>query len=313
MAGRGPERPRPQVAPQSAPRAGGAPPPPPPPSHPGQRPRSPQYGQQQPPPARPEPERAPEPFEEAAFSDDAGRSDWSSGGETTAIGRLGSVSTGHRSRRPSDFQKKRSRARKSSPIPKIIAVVLVLGLLGGAGWWWFSRDDSNRSGEEASDPNLAYAASEEPCAFVDTAPMGEHVEGEPETSQETRDRQRGWEQSCTLTYGEAESSTALLEFESTVFESDAKAAVNFDLGYGQVSDSEETWTTVESAPEVGEQSAAVSRVVDEGTSNYQLHVQDGNVYLTVRLAIVDSGLDEAGFGELARQLAESYLSAWRDA
>ncbi|WP_199039475.1 hypothetical protein [Glycomyces salinus] len=190
--------------------------------------------------------------------------------------------------------------------------MVVLGLLGAAGWWWFNRDDSTGGGDEAADPNLEYAASEEPCSFVDAAPMADYVDGEAEPSAETRDRQRGWEQLCSMTYGSAESSTALLEFESTVFESDAKAGVNFDLGYGQVSESEETWAVVDSAPDVGDQSAAVARVVDEGTSNYQLHVQDGNVYLVVRLSIVDSGLDEAGLGELSAELADSYLSAWRD-
>lgn len=309
QAGRGPDRQRPPASPQPPPRAGGAPQAP-------QRPQQPQqpppYGHQSPPtPAPPSPERGPEPFEEAAFADDGGRGDWGDAQATTAIGRLGEAS-GSRSRRRSDFQKKRSRARKSSPIPKIIAVVVVLGLLAGAGWWWFNRDDANGGGDEAADPNLEFAASEEPCSLADTAPMGDYVDGEPEPSAETQDRQRGWVQLCSLTYGSPESSTALLEFEGWVFESDAKAGVNFDLGYNQVSESEETWAVVESAPSAGDQSAAVSRVVDEGTSNYQLHVQDGNAYLIVRLSIVDSGLDEAGLGELSAQLAESYLSAWRD-
>ncbi|GAB3998376.1 hypothetical protein GCM10029992_24000 [Glycomyces albus] len=210
---------------------------------------APPYGHQSPPsPAPPSPDRASEPFEEAAFADDTGQGDWGDGQETTAIGRLGEASKVSRSRRRSDFQKKRSRARKSGPIPKIIAVVVVLGLLGGAGWWWFNRDDSTGGGDEAADPNLEFAASEEPCGFADTAPMADYVDGEPESNAETRDRQRGWEQVCSLTYGSPESSTALLEFESTVFESDAVAEVNFDLGYSRVSESEETWAVVDSAP-----------------------------------------------------------------
>ncbi|WP_157930737.1 hypothetical protein [Glycomyces xiaoerkulensis] len=294
-AGRGPARPQYQ-----SPQTGGMPQSPPPP-----------YGPQpQQPPQVDAEELSPEPFEEAAFGAGS-QGDWS-GEATSTIGRLGAAKES-RSRRRTDFQKKRRRARKSSPIPKIIAAVAVLGLLGAAGWWWLNRDDS---GDETDtvDPSLAYAPSEEPCSLADSSPLDGLVDGvEPEAVAEAEQRRRGWEQSCVLTYGEPDSAAALLEYEGTVFDSDAKASVNFELGAREVAEMTDPWTVIEPAPELGAQAAAVARVVEEGTSNYQLHLQDGNVYLVVRLSVVDSGMDEQGMTDLATELAGSYLDAWDDA
>ncbi|WP_460546545.1 hypothetical protein [Glycomyces halotolerans] len=302
----GPQAGRPVPAQYPPPQAGGPPPSPP---RPGGRQYRPAAPQQPGPPAPPDPDRAPEPFEEAAFSDDA--TAWGGGEGTQAIGKLGYVPKETRKR--SDFQKVRSRARKSSPIPKIIAAVVALGLVGLAGWWWLNRDDGPAE-EEAVESGLTYARSEEPCGLADTAALDGLVDGvEPEPVGETRDRQRGWEQSCVLTYGEADSASALLEFDGTVFESDAKAGVNYELGAGEVAEMADPWTVIEPAPAIGDQAAAVSRVVEEGTSNYQLHLQDDNIYLVVRLSVVDSGLDQQGMTDLAMELATSYLDSWQDA
>jgi hypothetical protein len=58
----------------------------------------------------------------------------------------------------------------------------------------------------------------------------------------------------------------------------------------------------------------VARVVTDGTSNYQLHLQDDNVYLVLRLSVAkEAGVDEASLTEMTTQLAEAYLANWRDA
>ncbi|WP_026932159.1 hypothetical protein [Glycomyces tenuis] len=308
---------RPQQSPYTSPQSPGRAQPPqssPPrsqqPAQPYGRQDTPSHGTQSPQrPAPAEEARAPEPFEEAAFADERGGT-WGDEG-TTAIGKLGYVPK--ETRRRSDFQKKRSRARKSSPIPKIIAAVVVLGLLGGAGWWWFNRDDSGSETQDAA-PGLTYGQSEDPCSLADAAPLEEYIgDVEAETTAEAEQRNSGWEQLCVLTYGAADSSVALLEFEAVSFETDARASVNFELEAGQLAELTDSWTQVDPAPEVGDQAAAVAAVVDEGTSNYHLHVQDDNVYMVVRLALVGSGLDQQGMTDLSVQLADSYLAAWRDA
>ncbi|WP_460499248.1 hypothetical protein [Glycomyces tarimensis] len=279
-----------------------------PPQQPASPPQS--YQQQPQQPAPDDETRSPEPFEEAAFADEPAGS-WGAGEGTTAIDKLGYVPK--ETRRRSDFQKVRSRARKSSPWPKIIAAIVAVGLLGGVGWWWFNRDEPPEQTDAAA-AGLTYGSSEEPCSLVDAAPIEPYVDGvEPETAASAEQKSRGWEQSCVLTYGAADSAVALLEFEGVSFESDAKASVNFELGAREVSEMAEPWTAVEPAPEIGDQAAAVVRVVDEGTSNYQLHVQDDNVYLILRLSVVDSGLDQQGLSDLSVALTSSYLNAWREA
>lgn len=311
--GRGQARPQqsPYTSPQSTGRA--QPPqssPPQRPAQPYRRQDTPSHGMQSPPPGAPVDEtRSPEPFEEAAFADEQSAA-WGDEG-TTAIGKLGYVPKETRKR--SDFQKKRSRARKSSPIPKIIAAVVVLGLLGGAGWWWFNREDDVEETPETA-PGLTYGQSEDPCSLADAAPLEEYTgDVEAETTAEAEQKNSGWEQLCVLTYGAADSSVALLEFEAVSFETDARASVNFELEAAQIAELTDSWTQVDPAPEIGDQTAAVAAAVDEGTSNYHLHVQDDNVYLVVRLALVDSGLDQQGLTDLTVELADSYLAAWREA
>ncbi|MCC3763853.1 hypothetical protein K3N28_12330 [Glycomyces sp. TRM65418] len=289
----------------------------------GSTPRTDQWGGGAP-PARPEyrpqsgapagaevPPRKDEPFEEAAFADDQVR-DWDNGTETAAIGKLGYMPK--EPRRRSDFQKVRSRARKSSPIPKIIIGVVVLALVGGGVWWFMSRPPGDETATGA-DAGLTYAGSEEPCGLVDAAPLEALVDGtEPESVAGAEEKSSGWVQSCSMTYGEPERAAALLEVEGMVFDSDAKASVNFELGTGDIGEMGEAWTPVDPAPSVGDESAAVARVVAEGTSNYHLHVKDDNVYVVVRLSVApDTAVDEQGLTDLATELANAYLERWQDA
>ncbi|SDE42267.1 hypothetical protein SAMN05216270_1215 [Glycomyces harbinensis] len=271
---------------------------------------------------RPRPEGAPgsapqaqdQPFEEAAFADDRGRDEWGGGSETTAIGRLGYMPK--EPRRRSDFQKVRSRARKSSPWPKIGAAVVALALVGGGTWWFMNSGDDEQTGAAGEDSNLTYSGSDEPCSLVDASELEAVVDGaEPEASAEGEEKNTGWVQSCTLTYGEPEMAAALLKIESTVFDSDSMASVNFDLGAREISEMVEAWTPVDPAPEIGDQSAAVSRVPEEGgTTNYQLHLQDDNVYMVVRLAVAeDGGMDAQSLTEMTTALANAYLENWRNA
>ncbi|MDA1362455.1 hypothetical protein O1R50_22715 [Glycomyces luteolus] len=251
-----------------------------------------------------------QPFEEAAFADES-RSEWG-GGETTTIGRLGYMPK--EPRRRSDFQKVRSRARKSSPVPKIIGAVVALALVGGGVWWFMNRDDGGGEGTGGSETNLTYEGSSEPCSLVDTAPIESIVDGaEPEAVGDAEDKRSGWAQSCDLTYGEVERATALVEVESMVLDSDAKASVNFKLGTGDIGE-QEAWTLVDPAPSIGDQSAAVSRVPEEGTSNFHLHVQDDNSYTVVRISVTeDAAMDQQGLTDLALAIANAYLENWRDA
>lgn len=258
------------------------------------------------------PQRKDEPFEEAAFADDRSRSDWGGGGETTAIGRLGYMPK--EPRRRSDFQKVRSRARKSSPIPKIIIGVVALALVGGGAWWFLNRDTAEETGT-GGDPSLTYAGSEEPCSLADPAPLESVVDGEPsEPVAEAEQKNTGWVQSCTMTYGEPTLAAALVEFDSTVYDSDAKASVNFELDTGGLGEQGEALAPVDPAPAIGDQSAAVARVVTDGTSTFHLHVQDDNVYLVVRLSVAkEAALDQQGLADLTTELANAYLENWREA
>jgi hypothetical protein len=257
------------------------------------------------------PQRQDQPFEEAAFAD-RGKDDWGAGAETTAIGKLGYMPK--EPRRRSDFQKVRSRARKSSPWPKIVAGVVALALVGGGVWWFMNRDTDEGAGD-AADAGLTYAGSESPCSLVDAGPIESAVNGaEPTEAAEAEQKSRGWVQACTLTYGEPDQAAALLEVEGTVFDSDAKASVNFELGTGELAEMGDLWTPIDPAPQIGDQATAVARVVTDGTSNYQLHLQDDNVYLVLRLSVAkEAGVDEASLTEMTTQLAEAYLANWRDA
>jgi len=255
-------------------------------------------------------QRQDQPFEEAAFGDDRGGDDWGGGGETTAIKGLGS----REPRRRSDFQKVRSRARKSSPWPKIIAAVVALGLVGGGVWWFMNRDTDTEQGG-AADSGLTYSGSEEPCALVDPAALGSAAGGAEPTEAASAEQKTGsWDQKCDLTYGEPDQAAAMLTIEGSVYESDAMASVNFDLGTRDLGEMPELWTVVDPAPAVGDEAAAVARVVTDGTSNYQLHVKDANAYVVVRLAVSkDAAVDEAALTDMTMQLAEAYLANWRDA
>ncbi|MFG3341981.1 hypothetical protein [Glycomyces sp. NPDC048151] len=253
--------------------------------------------------------RRDQPFEETAFADET-RSEWGGGNETTTIGRLGYMPK--EPRRRSDFQKVRSRARKSSPVPKIIVGVVALALVGGGVWWFMSRDEGAES-TGGSDPSLTYEGSSEPCSLVDTAPLDSIVDGaEPTAVGDAEDKSRGWVQTCSLTYGDAARATALVEVESTVFDTDAKASVNFELGTGDIGELGEAWTLVEPAPEIGDQAAAVARVPSGETSNFHLHVQDDNSYTVVRISVSpDAAMDQQGLNDLALEIANGYLANWR--
>jgi hypothetical protein len=254
-----------------------------------------------------------EPFEEAAFADDRSGDDWGAEAEATDRGRLGYMPK--EPRRRSDFQKVRSRARKSSPWPKIVAAVVALALVGGGTWWFLNSRDGDETDAVGEDSGLTYAGSDEPCSLVDAGELESIVEGtEPVVSPEAEQRSSGWVQSCSLTYGEPEQAAALLAIEGMVFESDTLASVNFELDTGEIGEMVDPWTPVDPAPEIGDQSAAVARVVSDGTSNYQLHLQDDNVYLVVRLAVSkDTAMDEQGLTDLTTALANTYLENWRDA
>lgn len=257
------------------------------------------------------PPRSAEPFEEAAF-DDRARDDWSGGAETTTMGRLGYMPK--ESRRRSDFQKVRSRARKSSPLPKILIVVAVLALVGVSTWWFLSRPDEEPTGTETG-AGLTYAGTESPCSLVDASALEAVVDGaEPVESATGEQKSRGWVQSCSLTYGEPEQAAALMEVEGTVFDTEAKAGVNFELGTRELGEMGEAWAVVDPAPEIGDETAAIARVVVDGTSNYHLHVHDDNVYMVVRLSVAPgANLDEQGLTDLATSLATAYLENWRSA
>ncbi|MEU6858315.1 hypothetical protein AB0B28_05490 [Glycomyces sp. NPDC046736] len=251
-----------------------------------------------------------EPFEEAAFADDGGQSEWGGGSDSTASGRLGYMP---KERRRSDFQKVRSRARKSSPWPKILIGVVVLALVGGGVWWLMNRPASEGPGDEAGS-GLTYSGSEEPCSLVDAGPLESYVDGtEPEAVAAGEQKNSGWVQSCALTYGSPEQALALLEVETTVYETDARASVSYELSTREIGEMVSPWTLVEPAPEVGDEAAAVVRIPEEGgTSNYQLHLQDDNVYLVVRLSLADgAGLDQQGLTDLTSELAQSYLDNLR--
>jgi hypothetical protein len=257
-------------------------------------------------------DRRDQPFEEAAFVDES-RSEWGGGNETTTIGRLGYMPK--EPRRRSDFQKVRSRARKSSPIPKIIVGIVVLALAGGGVWWFLNRDEGGESAG-GTETNLTYGNSEEPCSLVDAGPLESVVDGaEPEAVGDAEQKSTGWVQSCSMTYGEAEQATALLQIESTAFDSDPKASVNFELGTKDITEKGEAWTLVDPAPSLGDQAAAVARVPDDGgTVNFHLHVQDDNSYTVVRLSVTgDAGLGQEDLVDLATQIANAYLENWRDA
>jgi hypothetical protein len=240
------------------------------------------------------------------------KDDWGGGAETPAARRLGYMPK--EPRRRSDFQKVRSRARKSSPWPKIVAGVVAVALVGAGVWWFMNRDSDGEGGDEAG-AGLTYDGSEEPCSLVDAGPLESVVNGaEPTEAADAEQKNQGYAQLCTLTYGEADRAAALLEVDGMVFDSDAKASVNFELGKGELDGMGELWTPVDPAPSIGDQATAVSRIVADGTSNYQLHLQDDNVYLVLRLSLAkEAGIDEAAFTELTTQLAESYLANWRDA
>jgi hypothetical protein len=177
-----------------------------------------------------------------------------------------------------------------------------------------NRPASEDAGSGA-DAGLTYGNSEEPCSLVDSAPLESVVNGaEAEPVADAEQKSRGWVQMCSMTYGEPERAAALLEVEGTVFDSDAKASVNFELGTGDIGEMGEAWTTVDPAPAIGDQSAAVARVVTDGTSNYHLHIQDDNVYLVVRLSVAqDAALDQQGLTDLTSDIATSYLERWREA
>lgn len=255
--------------------------------------------------------RKDQPFEEAAFADES-RSEWGGGGETTTIGRLGYMTK--EPRRRSDFQKVRSRARKSSPIPKIIIGVVALALVGGGAYWFLNRDEGG-DGAGGTETNLTYEGSEEPCSLVDAAPLESIVDGsEPEAVGDAEQKTRRWVQNCTMTYGEAERSTVLLAVDGEVFDTDAKASVNYELGTTDIGAQGETWTLVEPAPEVGDQSAAIASVREGQTANFHLHVQDDNAYVVVRLAVSpEAAMDQQGLTDMAMEIANGYLENWREA
>lgn len=280
-----------------------------PPRREAQAPRGGEYQPQAEGPQSGAPQRHDQPFEESAFADDRSQGDWG-GAEEDDRDRLGYMPK--EPRRRSDFQKVRSRARKSSPWPKIAAGVVALALAGGGVWWFLNSDGGDESDAAGGDSGLTYAGSDEPCSLVDAGELESLVNGpEPVVSPEVEDKSSGWVQSCAMTYGEPEQAAALLEVEGTVFDSDAKASVNFELSTGDMAD---LWTPVDPAPEIGDQSAAVARVVTDGTSNYQLHLQDDNVYLVVRLSVSkDTAMDEQGLTDLTTALANAYLENWRDA
>lgn len=258
------------------------------------------------------PSRRDEPFEEAAFADES-RGEWGVGNETTTIGRLGYMPK--EPRRRSDFQKVRSRARKSSPVPKVIIGVVALALVGGGVYWFMNRDDDGGENTAGTETNLTYDGSDEPCSLVDAGPLESVVDGgEPEAVGDAEEKTGGWFQTCSMTYGEAERATALLEVDGTVFETDARASVYFELGTSDVGEPGAAWTLVEPAPEIGDQSAAVARVPEGETANFHLHVQDDNAYVVVRLSVSpDAALDQQGLTDMALEIANGYLENWRDA
>ena len=238
---------------------------------------------------------------------------WDGDDGTELIGKLGYVPKEMRDGpgRRNDKKKYKTfqRKRRTNPLFKIGIGLAALVLVGGAGWWVWNWEGTTESAEDTQ----AYSELSEPCAHLDLSPVSEWGdEGDMDRvdEREPRERSRGWEQSCDYGWSVNNGAGMTVEVESTVFESDSRASNTFDRGIRTMVE-DTNWEEYETDG-FGEEIEATSRgwEDDTGTSNYQVHVRDANVYLLVRVTVYDD-VDSNELADATNSIAEDYLSEWR--
>ncbi|QSB06018.1 hypothetical protein [Natronoglycomyces albus] len=230
---------------------------------------------------------------------------------TELIGKLGYVPKEMRGERGAK-KKYRSfgRKKRSSPWAKAAIGAAALALLGGVGWWvWQLGDD-----ETEADDGLTYSALETPCDMLDLGPLSTWADVDsPDRIDEPEPNERnyGTEQKCSYGWNLDSGTGMTVDLESTVFGADARARTNHDMSTRNLA--EETGWDLYDSPDLGNNTVAAVRSwsAETGSSNYQVHVQDANMYLVLRLSVYSEVSDEE-LSESANAIVESYLLNWRD-
>ncbi|MFD0560405.1 hypothetical protein FB566_3944 [Stackebrandtia endophytica] len=296
----------------------------------GRRPGPPQQGQPHgswnepprgpdgppPPPGPPRDYRGPEQPPRQASGRDDSPEDWHYEENTRVIGKLGYVPPEARAQAddfgsdrvtPEDRAKfrARKRAKKASPLAKtagILAVVLVVGLIGG-GIWWLSGDD-----EPTEEGGLTYAVIDAPCDPLDTAALDDLSTEVSPMAENSREVGSKTEQKCAVRVGTEPGTGADVELTSIVFSRDAGARNEFQHVQSQSAELD----NYSKLSGVGEDAFVITRPWNDetGTADYSLHLWDGNAYLYTRVVVYTEISDEA-IAEKTAAVAQAYLDNWK--
>lgn len=214
----------------------------------------------------------------------------------------------------------RKRAKKSSPLMKVLAGVIALLVLGGIGFGVWTLVNS---GGDANDGGLAYAALKKPCDALDTSPIESLVSGSKVdvTKDEVEKNAHSTEQFCETTYGKT-GEGGYLSVHSMVFKRDAGAKNAYEDAMEEAeANAEEAEANggakqvIEPVDGVGAKAYSLLFVAAEGskTVDYMLAYYVDNAYIETRLSAFNGAASEKDVRKYTEDIAAKYMENWAGA
>ncbi|MGH8793751.1 MAG: hypothetical protein ACRDXX_14050 [Stackebrandtia sp.] len=205
----------------------------------------------------------------------------------------------------------RKRARKKSPWAVLGVLVLVIAVVGGlvvGGMWLFSR-----GGDDDSGSGLKYEALDKPCEPLDPAVV-EDVAGElSELTNEADHKSNKSEQTCEVANDVAGEGGVGVNVRVTaeVYDLEARAPKSYSRDKEAFEADEESPDVFAEVDGVGEAAFSLTRMAeDDSSSSYQLHLYDGNAYVTTTVSVYGEDVSSVDVKSYAHEVAKTYLDNW---
>lgn len=208
----------------------------------------------------------------------------------------------------------RKRAKRSSPVVKILVGVVALLLVGGIGFGVWALVTG---GDEDSGDGLTYSPLAKPCDALDSSPIDSLADGKvTPTRDEVSKNAHSSEQYCDAGFGKDGGS---LSIHTQVFKRDAGAKnaykdslAEFKLNADEAEKSGGAEQVIKDVDGVGTKAFSLQYVAAEGskTVDYMLGYYDDNAYIEARVTVFNGAASDAEVAKYAKELAGKYMDNW---